>query len=225
MTTPNQCQFWDCKETIRRDHYLCLNHYTRHQAGSINKCPSCGKYKDAEYDVCLNCYRQAASTWATSRTQVTDRGSREFSADRDADRFFVYVLLLNDGTYYPGQTREILERLHEHRNNQTPSTRGKEPKLQWFTTVSTRREAVDLEAYLQQLNSNPAGRREINRMIVDFKKLTNELDYEPHSSVGARTVHERPMPYGGVTPPLSRRQGQSNRITNILNSLRRKSES
>lgn len=212
MTTPNQCQFWDCKETIRRDHYLCLSHYTRYQAGGINKCPSCGKYKDAEYDVCLNCYRQTASTWATSRTQVTERGNREFSADKEADRFFVYVLLLNDGTYYPGQTREILERLHEHRNNQAPSTRGKEPKLQWFTTVSTRREAVDLEAYLRQLNSNPAGRREINRWVVDFRKLADELDYEPHRSASQNAVQELRMPYGGVTPPPSQGRGLFGRL-------------
>ena len=212
MTTPNQCQFWDCKETIRRDHYLCLGHYTRHQTGDIDKCPSCGKYKDAHYDVCLNCYRQTASTWATSRTQVTEWGTREFSVDRNADRFFVYVLLLNDGTYYPGQTREMLERLHEHRNNQASSTRGKEPKLQWFTAVSTRREAVDLEAYLQQLNSNPAGRREINRMVVDFKKLAGELDYEPHLSAVQSTVQELRMPYGGVTPPPFQRRSLFDRL-------------
>lgn len=57
MTTPNQCQFWDCKETIRSDHYLCLNHYNRHKAGGIDKCPACGKYKDANYSVCYNCYQ------------------------------------------------------------------------------------------------------------------------------------------------------------------------
>ncbi len=212
MTAQNQCQFWDCNETIRRDHYLCLNHYTRAQAGNIDKCPSCGRYKDAEYDVCLACYRHTASAWATTRAQTAERGNREFSADRDADRFFVYVLLLNDGTYYPGQTREILERLHEHRNNQTLSTRGKQPKLQWFTTVPTRREAIDLEAKLQQLNSSPAGRRQIGRLIIDFKKLVDELDYEPHNSGAQSTVQERRMPYGGVTTPSAQRRGFFDRL-------------
>jgi len=133
------------------------------------------------------------------------RDNRQFPADKDADRFFVYILLMNTGEYYVGQTREIHERLHEHRNNMSQSTKGKEPKLQWFTTVQTRNEAADLEVELQQLNSNPAGRREINRLIVDFKQLSDQLDYTPHLSQAQSTVQERRLPYGGVTPP-SRRQ-------------------
>ena len=302
MTTRNQCQFWDCDETIRRDYYLCLSHFTEHQAGEIDQCPACGKYKDAEYDVCLNCYRETASAWASSRSntgrednrQVQDealfeklrvirnrlarsnrlreymvfdndtleematkrpttpeamltisgvgrvkmerygneflrvicehsrtdaerrnqeqptrpgnvrRDNREFAADKDADRFFVYILLLNNGEYYVGQTREIHERLHEHRNNQTLSTKGKEPKLQWFTTVQTRSEAADLEVDLQQRVSNATGRREINRLIVEFKQLSDQLDYTPHQSQAQNTVQERRLPYGGVTPPSRR---------------------
>ena len=139
--------------------------------------------------------------------------------------FFVYVLLMNNGRYYIGQTREIHERLHEHRNGMSYQTRGSEPKLQWFTTVATRKEAADLEAELQRLNSNPAGRQEINRWVVDFKKLADELDYEPHNATSARTVQERRRPYGGITPPTQPRDGQNSRIANVLNALRRKSGS
>ena len=135
------------------------------------------------------------------------RDDREFPADKDADRFFVYILLLNNGEYYIGQTREIHERLHEHRNNQTLSTKGKEPKLQWFTTVQTRSEAADLEVDLQQLVSNATGRREINRLIVDFKQLSDQLDYTPHQSQAQATIQERRLPYGGVGRLSSRRQG------------------
>ena len=127
-------------------------------------------------------------------------------ADKDADRFFVYILLLNNGEYYIGQTREIRERLHEHRNNMSQSTRGREPKLQWFTTVETRNEATALEAELQQLNSDPTGCREISRWIVDFKELAGELDYTPHNAVGESTAHDRRPPYGGVAPRHSRRR-------------------
>ena len=136
---------------------------------------------------------------------IAQRDNREFPADKDADRFFVYILLMNGGQYYIGQTREIHERLHEHRNNMTQSTKGREPKLQWFTTVSTRREATDLEKELQKLNSSAVGRRAINRLIVDFKQLFEQLDYTPHQSQVQPTVQERRLPYGGVTPP-SRRQ-------------------
>ena len=207
MTTSSQCQFWDCNETIRRNYFLCSTHYAGYEAGTINQCPACGKYKDAEYDVCLACYRQTAGTWAASRPRsgTAQRDNREFPADKDADRFFVYILLMNNGEYYVGQTREIHERLHEHRNNMTLSTKGREPKLQWFTTVRTRREAADLEAELQKLNSNATSRREINRLIVDFKQLSEQLDHAPHRSQAQSTVQERRLPYGGVAPP-SRRQ-------------------
>ena len=300
MTTRNQCQFWDCDETIRRDYFLCYEHYVEYELGDVDQCPSCGCYKDSDYDVCLRCYRQTASAWgnqpAAARRRVGDsdealleklrslrrtaartdgiqdymvfnndtleemaakhpatpdamlringvgpvkmerygwdflqvirehsgtnteppdlppsprpntvrRDNREFEADKDADRFFVYILLLNSGEYYVGQTREIHERLHEHRNNQTLSTKGKEPKLQWFTAVQTRSEAADLEVDLQQLVSNATGRREINRLIVDFKQLSDQLDYTPHQSQAQNIVQERRLPYGGVTPPSRR---------------------
>ena len=303
MTTPNQCQFWDCDETIRRAHFLCSTHYPGYLAGAIDQCQSCGQYKDAEYDVCMTCYRKTGgaredhSPVAQQRAEYADealleelrslrrdlarehrlqefrvfenatlqemadtrpvtpaamlaihgvgtvkmerygwdflqviqrcagvnagmrsppssplpaaaaqRDNREFAADKDADRFFVYILLMNNGEYYIGQTREIHERLHEHRNSMSQSTKGREPKLQWFTTVGTRKEAADLEAELQQLNSNPIGRREINRWVVDFKKLVDELDYNPHQSMAQPSVPERPMPHGGVAPPSSRRR-------------------
>ena len=294
------CQFWDCNEKIRRNHFLCSNHYPDYSAGAINQCQSCGQYKEVAYEICKTCYRKTASpltaqpSIAKQRTDYSDealleelrsmrrnlarehrlqefyvlsnksldemaekrpvtpeamltisgvgaakmerfgrdflqviqqytgmnaghqsaqltppsntvqRDDREFAADKDADRFFVYVLLMNDGDYYVGQTRELLERLHEHRNNMTQSTKGREPKLQWFTTVQTRKEAADLEAELQRLNSNPARRREINRWVVDFKKLIEELDFNPHQPGAQLSVQERSRPYGGVAPPSTR---------------------
>ena len=205
MTTQNQCRFWDCTETIRRNYFLCSTHYPLYEARAIDQCPMCGKYKAVEYEVCLTCRRRTSGAQTSSHVNTAQRDDREFPADKDADRFFVYILLMNNSEYYIGQTREIHERLHEHRNNMSQSTKDREPKLQWFTTVQTRSEAADLEAELQQLNSSAVGRREINRSIVDFKQLSDQLDYTPHRSQAQSTVQERRLPYGGVTPP-SRRQ-------------------
>ena len=61
MTMPNQCQFWNCGETLsRRDHFLCYDHYTEYQEGRIDECPQCDSYKGANYPVCRNCERQPA---------------------------------------------------------------------------------------------------------------------------------------------------------------------
>ena len=70
MTTPNQCQFWDCAEIIRRNHFLCSLHYEGYEMGLINQCPPCGHYKDAEYEVCRNCYRQPAAAPRTGASEV-----------------------------------------------------------------------------------------------------------------------------------------------------------
>ena len=140
---------------------------------------------------------------AAAATTV-ERDNREFAADKDAVRFFVYILMQNDGKFYIGQTRELHERLREHRDNQNASTKGKSPKFQWFTTVQTRKEAADLEAELQQMKENPAGRREIYRWIVDFEHLVKRMDFDPHPAQEDPTP-ERRMPHGGVAPPSSRR--------------------
>lgn len=224
MTTGNQCQLCGCNRIIPGRHFLCRDHYTECEAGAIDQCPACGRYKDVSYDVCRDCYEQTVSASDIKRANAGQQGNRGFRADNGADRFFVYALLMNNGEYYIGQTREIHERWREHRSGMSHQTRGRESKLQWFTTVTTRKEATDLEAELQQLNSNPASRREINRWVVNCKKLADELDYEPHNSTGTRTVHERRMSYGGVTPPSSGRQTHGNRITDVLNAFRRRSD-
>ena len=109
-----------------------------------------------------------------------EQDDREFAGDQDADRFFVYILMLNNGNYYIGQTRDLYVRLHEHRSNMSTMTRGKQPKLQWFFPFPTRRDAQACEAELQELNSHPASRREITRMVTELKGLVAELDYTPH---------------------------------------------
>ena len=95
--------------------------------------------------------------------------------DAEAKDFYVYVLKLDDGSFYAGQTREIRERLMEHRDGTTKSTAGRNPKLVWFSTVSTREQATGLEVQLKKLcDQNP---REIRRWVRRFQDLVEELDF------------------------------------------------
>ena len=97
------------------------------------------------------------------------------AGDADASEFYIYVLKLNDGTFYAGQTREIRERLMEHRDGTTKTTAGKDPKLVWFSTVSTRKQATELEVMIKKIcDRNP---REIRRWILKFQDLVDELDF------------------------------------------------
>lgn len=175
MTAPNQCQFWNHNEAIRRNYFLCSIHYAMYETGTIDRCPECMKYKEIRYEVCGKCHPSAASASTSSRANIPSRDDRKFPTDSDADEFFVYVLTLDGGEYYVGQTREIHERLHEHRNDMSQSTKGRNPKLAWFTTVPTRKDAADLEQKLQQLNTNASSRRQITRMVVQFKRLVDEI--------------------------------------------------
>ena len=201
MTTPNRCRFQDCDELIRKDYFLCYHHFTQQKRGIIDQCPRCENYKNAPFAVCRVCHRQPAGAPQSSPTDAAPRDDRAFPSDREAAEFFVYILNLDGGAYYIGQTRELHERLLEHRNNMSPSTQGRNPKLVWFTTAPTRDEAAGLEQRLQQLNATPTGRREINRWVVQFKRLVDELDYTPSRPTVAAPSAEPEPPQPSERPP------------------------
>ena len=153
------------------------------QDGLIDECPGCGKAKSNDYELCIPCNKRT-STRGRRPSGTTARKAQwykpEYSqawekADARADRFFAYVLKLEEGHFYAGQTRELRERLSEHRDGKVKSTAGKNPKLVWFTTVDSRESATALEVELKKLvDSNP---REIRRMVLSYQDLVRELDF------------------------------------------------
>lgn len=186
------CEFWDCNETIQPDHYLCYDHYSDLRDDLIDECPGCKRAKYAEYDVCLDCFndkpKQRVRTSSTvsrgaikkASQQNTDRYKQEYSpawdkGDEKATEFFVYILKLDGGRFYAGHTRELRERMDEHRDGGTISTADQNPKLVWFTTLPSRDAATKMEVDLKKLiDANP---REVRRMVIRFKDLASELDY------------------------------------------------
>jgi len=184
VSEPNRCLFWDCGQAIRPDHVFCYEHFRDFQEGLVDECPGCGRAKDAVYDWCLDCYRQSSSSqraaYQSSRVEQKRWYRPEYSAawdnrDATADRFFVYILKFANGAFYAGQTRELRERLSEHRDGKAKTTAGQTPKLVWFGIVKSREAATSMEVELKKLiDSNP---REIRRMIISFQDLVKELDY------------------------------------------------
>lgn len=180
------CTFWDCKISLRPGRFLCNDHYRAYRAGEIDVCPGCKRYKLAKYPTCQDCRkdskkarRETGSSGGSERR--TSRYQREHSeawaaGDAEASEFYVYVLKLDDGSFYAGQSREIRERLMEHRDGQTKSTAGRNPKLVWFTTVASREQAADFEVQVKRMcDRNP---REIRRWIRRFQDLVEELDFD-----------------------------------------------
>ena len=180
-----QCIFWNCNTVVPSGHNTCRTHYAALQEGKIDECPGCNRAKDKQYEVCLDCYNNRhAQRQQNGRadTKSSNKGYRkEYSpawekGDAAATEFFVYILKLDGGRFYVGQTRELRERISEHRDGNTKSTAGKNPKLVWFTALSSRDAATTREAELKKLSdANP---REIRRMYVRFQDLIKEVDYD-----------------------------------------------
>jgi predicted GIY-YIG superfamily endonuclease len=94
--------------------------------------------------------------------------------DEGVNKFFVYILLLDNGKFYVGHTRELLERMLEHRNGISASTAGRNPKLQYFETQPTRVLAMMREHEIKKILKN--NRREIYRIISTFRELISLVD-------------------------------------------------
>ena len=180
---PNQCLFWSCQTPIRAEHIFCYAHLQDLQDGLIDECPGCGKAKSKDYELCIVCNKRTSRYGRRTYGGAAKKSQwykPEYSeawekADAKAERFFAYILKLEDGRFYAGQTRELRERISEHRDGRVKSTAGRNPKLVWFTSIASRESATALEVELKKLvDSNP---REIRRMMLNFQDLVRELDF------------------------------------------------
>lgn len=182
-----QCLFWDCSTPIPSNYFLCRDHFKGFQEDAVDECPGCNRAKDSQYDMCLDCYNSRPKQQYRNGRNARNGSSSSYKwykkehspawekGDAAASEFFVYILKLDGGRFYAGQTRELRERLSEHRDGNTKSTAGKNPKLVWFATLPSRDAATSAEVELKKLiDSNP---REIRRMIVSFQDLIRELDH------------------------------------------------
>ena len=114
------------------------------------------------------------NTIAPKSTYVPNPSKYWNKKDEGVNRFFTYILRLENGELYIGHTRELKVRMLEHRDNHTYSTAGKNPKLQYFEILNSRESAMQREHELKNILTN--NRREIYRMISDFRELISEVD-------------------------------------------------
>lgn len=179
-----ECSHQDCNlQTSGQDHFLCRQHFLEAQRGTITKCSRCSSFKPSRLPLCNSCFVGGFSRGAASQQKSaakTDTTSYEVESspawgrgDANAAYFYTYILRLSNGEFYVGHTRELPERLSEHRDGRVPSTRGLVPELVWFTEQSTREEAASLELKLKQTRDRDE--RSIRRMIIRFQSLVREL--------------------------------------------------
>ena len=179
---PNLCTFWNCNYTVSKAGYLfCLDHYYDEVDGFIWQCKSCDSYIDIQYEVCLDCKSNpkkpsSKSSKPTPRNKYQQESNPAWDkADKEVSTFFVYILRLNDGTYYAGQTNNLRRRMYQHKEkNTTKSTKDKQGKLMWFAPMPTRDSAAKAEVEMKNLiDKNPS---KIDEKIIAFRDLIREVD-------------------------------------------------
>ena len=90
---------------------------------------------------------------------------------------FLYILKLDGGRYYAGQTNDLELRLQEHRDGGTKDTAGRNPRLVWFERwVGDQKGLNEEEGQLQNLTrDNP---RAIRRMVAEWQRPLRLVDLE-----------------------------------------------
>ena len=123
--------------------------------------PGCGEEIPAKHRLCRNHFKAASRYGREYRDEWTAK-------DVKSDAFYVYILELDDGTLYAGQTRNLLRRMQEHCDGTTKTTAGRHPLLAWFEQVPTRQAAVEKEADLKhRIDTQPS---EVRQMIAAFRR-------------------------------------------------------
>ena len=177
------CGYQDCGETIPSWFELCAPHNTAKKEREIDQCPNCAQYKDSKFPVCRSCNATNKSQAAPAERPgkyEPESNPKWDDADQEGDVFFIYILKLDGGKFYAGHTRELRERMGEHRDGKTRSTAGKNPLLVWFQDVDTREAAAKVEAYLKGLiDTND---REVRRMVTEFQDLVSLVHLETNRS-------------------------------------------
>ena len=182
----NICQWSECSNKIKKDptHKLCWPCYVEDglgwdlDNGFLDRCQGCNKLKYEEDEFCNLCFDKREGEKVKAEKSNFSPFAKEYSPawdkkDKDSEVFYVYILELNNGNFYAGQTRELRERLYEHRRGNTKSTKGLSPELVWFSRVPTRESAAEFEQKLKQLIVKDP--REVARMIIRFQDLIKEL--------------------------------------------------
>ena len=101
----------------------------------------------------------------TVREQASDSASQP-------TLWYVYILQLDDGDFYIGQTNDLETRFMEHSLDAgAEATKGKDCKLVWFSHTHSRESACAMEKRLQRtLDRSPL---EIETIVGHFNRLLN----------------------------------------------------
>ncbi len=184
----NTCSYWDCQQPAPEGSLLCPEHYEGWTEGLIDRCPRCGRFKDVMYEVCQDCYAGRPVKSGGLATMVPAREEKTATVKLSdvwvdgymrPDRYFVYLLEFDDGSFYVGHTKDLSKELAKHREQKTSSSARSKPKLQYAQVIATERAAELRKSELKELIvSNP---EQIRLMIADFHRHMREFGSEEYA--------------------------------------------
>lgn len=122
-----QCARIECVELVSYDHPLCELHWQEFNEFRLSECAQCHRFDDMLPDLeavtedvglCFDC---------ASGVEVPVHVHR--AVERPIQ--YLYILTLDGGDYYLGQTDDLEHQVKEHHYGRIPSTAGRNPQLVW----------------------------------------------------------------------------------------------
>ena len=159
---------------ITFDKPLCYRHWTDFDRYFISECDRCHWFSEegdwgSDEGLCYECDDRERRGFPPSPVYAHGPVERRVR--------YLYVLKLDGGSFYVGQTNSLEMRLQEHSDGVVTSTQGQNPKLVWFDEwIGDRRELNQEEDALTRLAiRNP---RAIRAMVAAWQRPLRLVDLE-----------------------------------------------
>jgi len=157
----------DSTKGISYEKPICWTHWRDFDSLLIDECSRCHWFDEVFYEdttsaglcyECLSRERQKAPPASIYAHGPVERRVR-----------YLYILKMDGGKWYVGQTNSLELRLQEHLEGNTPSTRGRHPRLVWFEEwIGEYKGLIEREAELTRLTVNNP--RVIRRIVEQWQK-------------------------------------------------------
>jgi hypothetical protein len=127
MTGPSRCSKIGCVGAAAHDNSLCELHWQAFRESRLSECERCHQYD--EISLASENRVQNAGLCGECRQEVDAPDPYHETPQRQCQ--YLYILTLDGGDYYLGQTDDLERGVKEHYYGKFPSTIGRNPQLVW----------------------------------------------------------------------------------------------
>ena len=127
MVISLQCSKVGCIEMVFDDQPLCEIHWHKFRESRLSKCRRCHQYDCMS--LALEPVTEDAPLCAECCQEVQAADHDSGSAKRQCQ--YIYILTLDGGDCYLGQTEDLERQVKEHYDGKIPSTADRNPQLVW----------------------------------------------------------------------------------------------